>query len=364
MSLGCHIVLPIIYMALSWYSLFMNSQSILVRTFGSDESWVEPQTASYNNEAHLQELLASDPNRIPGIPNGAVAVRELVTSAGPVDVCVIDQFGEITVVECKLERNSEKRRMVIGQVIDYASAIRDDGVEQFLSAWRSRGGQDIDSFFIDGSYKTFETNIEEGNINLCLAVDRIDNDLRRLVEFLNAISRESISVTALQLTYARHNSLEILIPETFGAEIASQKSRRRLANRDPWTWEDFVGQLSSPQDKAIAHNLLERLNDVKSKGNHDQLEFGSRPRGSIYFHIHGERFAPFQIWQNSAHQLIIFGTWRVWSQIKNDERFSDLAVFLGQSHLGSASGVPANSIDLDEFWRHAVQCDAAINNLG
>jgi hypothetical protein len=98
---------------------------VLVRRAGSGEAWTTPEASVYRNEKHLQELLAGDPARVPGVTVEANAVEELPTAAGPVDVCIIDVDGSLTVVECKLASNSEKRRMVIGQVIDYAAAIWD-----------------------------------------------------------------------------------------------------------------------------------------------------------------------------------------------------------------------------------------------
>jgi len=90
----------------------MEKPKILVRHIGS-ATWTEPESSSYTDEAHLQELLAADPTRIPGIPPGSLAVRELSTSSGPVDICIVSPSGAITVVECKLNKNSEPRRLVI-----------------------------------------------------------------------------------------------------------------------------------------------------------------------------------------------------------------------------------------------------------
>lgn len=102
---------------------------------GSQERWSSPETVSYKNEAHLQEVLVADPSRVPGVAKSAEAVAELPTSGGPIDVCIIDLDGSLTVVECKLASNAEARRMVIGQVIDYASAIWSDGEAPFLRHW-------------------------------------------------------------------------------------------------------------------------------------------------------------------------------------------------------------------------------------
>ena len=185
----------------------MAEHSILVRKIGSSESWSEPESSAYTDESHLQHLLATDPDRVPGVAQGAIAVRELATSAGPIDVCVVEPNGAITVVECKLSTNSERRRMVVGQVIDYASGIRADGAAVFRERWSAKGGQNLDEFLGPDGSAALDENIEHGTINLCLAVDRIDPDLRRLVEFLNLVSRDEIAVTALELSYARHGEL-------------------------------------------------------------------------------------------------------------------------------------------------------------
>ena len=339
----------------------MADHSILVRTIGSNTGWSEPETSAYANESHLQELLAEDPSRLPGVPDGSIAVRELSTSAGPIDICVVTPEGELTVVECKLSSNSEKRRMVIGQVIDYASAVRADGAAAFRERWAQRSTTELDEFLDPEASNALDDNIEAGQINLCLAVDQIDNDLRRLIEYLNLVSREDIKVTALQLAYAKHGDLEILIPSTFGSELAEAKTGRTTKSAC-WTWDEFVESLSSPSDVEFALKLFNRLQQTETLGTRGKLWFGSKPRGGIFFHIYGYRYAPFQLWRNSAGELRIFGNWRQWSTIQNDERFARLAALLGQDHTGGAKSVSIAEIDIDEFWDVAAECDRAINS--
>lgn len=339
----------------------MADHSILVRAFGSNSGWTEPETSAYQNESHLQELLANDPARLPGVPEGAFAVRELSTSAGPIDIGVVHPDGELTVVECKLSKNSEKRRMVIGQVIDYAAALRADGAKVFHERWAQRGGEDLDGFLNPEASSQLDENIDSGQINLCLAVDQIDDDLRRLIEYLNLVSRDEVKVTALQLAYAKHGDLEILIPSTFGAELAAAKSTKRT-KPTPWTWNEFVASLVNPSDVAIAEDLSNRLEETETLGSHGKLWFGSNPRGGIFFHIHGQRYAPFQLWRNNAGELQVFGNWRVWENLRGDQRFADVAIALGQVHTGGASGVAASTIEIDRLWEAAIECDRALNS--
>ena len=50
-------------------------------------------------------------------------VYRMRTEAGPLDIAFINQFGRLTLVECKLWRNPEARRKVVAQTLDYARAV-------------------------------------------------------------------------------------------------------------------------------------------------------------------------------------------------------------------------------------------------
>lgn len=55
---------------------------------------------------------------------GAVPIcREMRTDAGPIDALFVNERGLLTILECKLWRNPEARREVVGQVLDYARAL-------------------------------------------------------------------------------------------------------------------------------------------------------------------------------------------------------------------------------------------------
>jgi hypothetical protein len=81
------------------------------------------------DERWLQDLLYAHPGLIPieevePVFDGAVAVcRELPTAVGPLDLVFVNDQGLMTLVECKLWRNPEARRKVVGQILDYAQEI-------------------------------------------------------------------------------------------------------------------------------------------------------------------------------------------------------------------------------------------------
>jgi hypothetical protein len=337
-----------------------DDQHVLVRRAGSP-SWTNPETSAYDNEAHLQSLLVQDPSRIPGVNRQAVAVDELSTSGGPVDVCIVDVDGSLTVVECKLASNSERRRMVIGQVIDYASAIWMDGVPVFLSAWALRGGADLSEALSPDALATLETNIGEARINLCLAVDAINQDLRRLVEYLNQVTLDQVRVTALQLSYARHGDLEILIPSTFGGEIAAVKAR---GDKTPWTRQSFLDALVSDSDRELAAWYLDKVEATydQRRGDSPPVWYGTHPRGGLFLHPHGLRYAPLQLWVNTKGRLTLFGNWTNWSTVTGHDGFADLARLLGQDHhSGRSRSVQAEAYDRDAVWAEVLKCAEAVN---
>jgi hypothetical protein len=84
--------------------------------------------SSYD-ELWLQRLIASHPQVLPIAEiepylEGAVPVCiELGTAAGFVDVVLVTPHGDLVLVECKLWRNPQARREVVGQIIDYAKEL-------------------------------------------------------------------------------------------------------------------------------------------------------------------------------------------------------------------------------------------------
>lgn len=334
--------------------------SLLLRRAGGQ--WMTPETRSYTNEAHLQEILVADPARIPGVSGGAMAVAELSTSAGPIDVCVVSEQGDLTVVECKLASNSERRRMVIGQVIDYASAIWQDGEAAFHSAWASRGGPELTDTLSADALARLKSNIAEARINLCLAVDQIDADLRRLVQYLNRVTSDHIAATALELTYVRDGDLEILIPSTYGGELAATKRRTSGGPRTPWTRESFLQALEADVHRPLAHALLSRTEQLERRGTTDPIWYGSQPGGSVYLHPFGLQRGPIYLWPNSAGELLVYGTWNTWNDTAGHDGYASLARLLGQDHTsGSARGVRVVGLDFEELWSVATECALAIN---
>ncbi|MHB2264799.1 hypothetical protein [Aliihoeflea sp. PC F10.4] len=81
------------------------------------------------SEAQIQDLVHKYPGSLPidevdpSFKNPVAVCRELMTPAGPIDNLFITPSGLPILVECKLWRNPEGRREVVGQIIDYAKEL-------------------------------------------------------------------------------------------------------------------------------------------------------------------------------------------------------------------------------------------------
>ena len=172
---------------------------------------------------------------------------------------------------------------------------------------------------------------------------------------------QEVSVTALQLSYARDRDVEILIPSTYGGEIAAAKVRASERGAT-WTRESFMGALSSEADRATTERLyalLENLGD--QRGAHELVWYGTSPGGGVFFHPYGLGYSPFQLWVNKVGQLMMYGNWGQYPTLEGNPGFEELARFVGQDHRSGRRGVAVASLDIDALWAVVVRCAEAIN---
>ncbi len=98
------------------------------------------------DESWLQQLLFSAPTLLPieeieaTFADVCPVCREMATGVGPLDLVFINERGLLTFVECKLWRNPEARRKVIGQILDYAQDISRWSYENLDAAVRKADG--------------------------------------------------------------------------------------------------------------------------------------------------------------------------------------------------------------------------------
>jgi hypothetical protein len=221
-----------------------------------DDAYIEMVEEPYALEGHLQELIERHPNLLAGDQVNPEAPRRwlmLSREAGvPVedggagrwslDHLLLDQDAIPTLVEVKRSANREIRRLVIGQMLDYAAnAVTywdlDDLREAFEERVRSLGGDPDDEIAAllddrevggDEFWERAKTNLRDGRIRLVFVSDSIPRELQRVVEFLNE-RMSPTDVIAVEVRQYTGGDEQVLVPRVFGqtAQARQHKSGRR-----------------------------------------------------------------------------------------------------------------------------------------
>jgi hypothetical protein len=162
----------------------------------------EPEGVA-RREDRLRDLLFAHPEMLPvheidpGFGRLVAVAKELVLpDVGRIDALLVDERGRLVVVECKLWRNPQARREVVGQILDYARALArfsyDDLQRQIAMATRrggnvlyelvrEAGGTRDEARFVD----QVSRDLRAGRFLLLIVGDGITEGTRRIAEFLD-----------------------------------------------------------------------------------------------------------------------------------------------------------------------------------
>lgn len=329
---------------------------LLIRRDGDD--WRSPEVTAYDNESALQSLLAESPNLLPGIDHEIVAAATEfpVPETGSADLVIVDDEGQISIVECKLRANPDIRRQVIGQVFAYAAGMSTLNIDQFESAFvhaseiplleqigaDTSSGESIRSLVAE--------NLEAGRFRLIIAVDEITPELQRVVRYINQHTTGDVELLAIELRYIRHSDVEILVPEVYGEESAAAKSQTR--SRGVWSESVLFSTLRDNLDSEVyeqAQRLREFLRSI-----------GGRYRGSASRGVAGRFVLP--VTGRDVTLVAFFCQGQVWGPDWPDY------VALNMSNLSEALPFDHVRSFTDELSQHAelvpliYSDDGSLNN--
>jgi hypothetical protein len=203
---------------------------ILMRN--EQRKWQKLEPFSYTNEEQLERLLEESPDLLPADEGRPVLYlrRQFPLGSNTVDMVGIDQDGRIAIVECKLEANREARRMVVGQILEYAAQLRGMEMEEFESLMTVDPAHPFSEAVrnrvsaVDWSEEQFRVGIknslERGSFRLVIAVNGITEELKGILEYLR--DRGGVSIEALELKQFTYGMHEILVPQMYG-QVAAVK---------------------------------------------------------------------------------------------------------------------------------------------
>jgi hypothetical protein len=287
------------------------------------------ENQNFDNEKLLQDVLEKFPEFIALDDLGAaepfmVIGREVATPAGYIDVLCIDGEGILTVIETKLARNSQIRREVIGQVLEYVAQVSKwsvhdvlmvaskyfqspniDGDHRKLSLLEKLASVDDGDITADDIYEKIESNLRKGLIKVIIASDTIPDTLRDTVIFINSFSNFDIYV--LQVQAFVKDGLQIYAPTIFG--LTRKAGRDVNTESFLWSEESFFNAISHFDQEAV--DVIKDLYEF-SKENAYQVRWGrGKVIGSFSFVVKvGEKiFTVFSVYTSgeAGHISFSFG---------------------------------------------------------
>ncbi len=235
----------------------------------------------FTEEGELQDYLEKYPFLIPlsEIVEEASDLlcigREVIAGPGAVDLLFIDKDGLLTIVETKLAKNSEARRTVIGQIIEYASYISQwtaDKVYEIANAYLKSNLDEVireiskEELSIEDFRSNIGQNLKNGKIRLIIAVDELIEPLRATVTFLNSYS--NFDILLLQVSsFEESKTRKVLIPSLFGYAKPTSPVRKR------WDEKRFFDVIKESLDISMV-NAITKLYDF-TKSNADEISWGT-----------------------------------------------------------------------------------------
>jgi len=181
----------------------------------NDKETVKMIEEEFRDESELQSYLERSPYLLVSDrePQVVTVQREVsLPAAGSLDLLLVDKEGVPIAVEVKLSRNSQSRREVVAQAFDYVSDLTrltvdelDDLVEGALvNALGELAGESP----LANLRKQCGTNLRAGRVKLIIAVDQANDDLVRIIQYINEHSDLDVRLVAI----SKFDNGRILVP--------------------------------------------------------------------------------------------------------------------------------------------------------
>lgn len=315
----------------------------------SEKHWKPVASSEYEDESKIQKLLQADISLIPIEPPLIAAAREFgLPGSGSSDIVAVTEDGSITIVECKLAKNRDVRRKVIGQLLEYAAYLSKMTNGDFVRAFDERAETPLhesiaerlgDEFDSAAFNQNLSQNLKEGRFTLIVAVDSINEELKEIVLYLNAHS--DCTVGALELEYFNDNNSEYLIPHLYGGtEVKEALGRETRPSRTKkWNKESFLKAL---REYNVNEPDEEKFTEKELKAMEELIDFTAKASGQILWgrgQYEGSfQFAIFPKKKDKSTIIRIFAGWSTGS----------IAIHSGDIERGLE---PANrKAIISEFW--------------
>jgi len=278
--------------------------------------------SKFEAESKLQEYIYDNPEVLPieeieeDIPF-LIAAREVSTNSGPIDAVGLDKNSNIYVIETKLYRNSDKRK-VMAQVMDYGASLwkHTNDFSEFMMDLRNRYRDKFDEELDDELTSLFELdedeldeylddvkqNLDDGKFRFVILMDQVSSRLKDLILYMNKNSM--FDVYAVELDHYKFDGYRVSIPKVIGAEVKKSVGTRSSSKRKSWNEESFFEDLKEKVDESIYFKIEKLYENTKDIG---KISFGTGvENGSITLKVKSkneQNVSVYSIWSNGSARL-------------------------------------------------------------
>lgn len=174
-----------------------------------------------------------------------LSVEEASLSA---DMVLIDEEGVPTIIETKLVRNRESRRDVLGQILEYITAI-------YLNPDQLKEK----CFEYQGDWSKVRENIEKRKIRGIIVSDTIPSIVKYTIEMINE-QLSDVELYGLELrTYcSEEEGINVMVPQIIGV-TSEAVSRGKTKKGKVWTYDELVDYINSLPDAKLRERLIKIL---------------------------------------------------------------------------------------------------------
>lgn len=264
----------------------------------SDDRRIDKQL--FLNEKELEDVIIRYPELLTdGKENIIFVDQQVIVENGIIDALMLTAEGVVVVVEVKLSSNSESRRKVATQILDYLLSVTSLTYYELDEATKGKLEDTVNELELANALpRVIDTNLRNGTIKLFIVLDDAPDELIKTVRFLNDNSqfdlslvevnkyedegtllysstvfvqpsryvRDEISEEKEQLLFNIQERWNSLYPES---PMTGNKENYRQVLVDGWPSDLHYELLVKPKDD---ENYYLRLDNEMGKGNAKTLE--------------------------------------------------------------------------------------------
>jgi hypothetical protein len=200
-----------------------------------------------------------------------------------IDFLFADQTAMPTFVECKRFHDTDSRRKVVGQMMEYAANGHHYWTTADLYAYaeqsvKAKGGSVVEELKLIGwnnpdepetFFQAIEENLREGQVRLIFFLEEASFELKSIVEFLNS-QMERSEVLLVEARQYRLGQERIISPALFGfteeARFIKRKVSVESAAGQVWNAEKFFEHADQTLDSSGVQALRYLLDGCERLG--------------------------------------------------------------------------------------------------